>query len=240
MKNDPHVPVTRDFPPGRLQQRKEHLVNEVAAQQGTTPERRRRRVLVLVPAALALLVAMGFTTYALTREPTHFESIGCFENASEESNTAIVQADGRDPVAVCSEMWQQGAFGDVPRPDRLEACVLESGAVGVFPSSGTGACTRLGLAPLPASYREKAQRVTDLRDAIVRHLGEPASGSSLGDGKCIEEKAARALVRRQLDARGYTSWRIDVSGDGFTDERPCAEATIDVRRKVVTLIPVWR
>ena len=240
MKNHPHVPVARDFPPGRLQQRKEHLVSELAAQQDATPTGRRRRLLVLVPAALALLIAMGFTTYALTREPTHFDSIGCFEKTSEESNTAIVQADGRDPVAICDEVWQQEAFGDVPRPDRLEACVLESGAVGVFPSSGTGACTRLGLAPLPASYREKAQRVADLRDAIVRHVGEPATGSSLGDGKCIGEKAARALVRRELDARGYTSWRIDVSGGGFTDKRPCAEATIEVVRKVVTLIPVPR
>jgi hypothetical protein len=215
-------------------------MNEVAAHERSSRQRRTRRIFVLVPVALALLIATGFTTYALTREPTHFESIGCFERTSETSNTTIVEADGRDPVAVCAEVWQQGAFGAAPRPDHLEACVLESGAVGVFPSSGAGACTRLGLAPLPASYREKARRTTELREAIVRHLGEPASGASAGDGKCAGETAARALVRRELDARGYADWRIEISGEGFTDERPCAEAAVDPVREIVTLIPVWR
>ena len=240
MKNHPHLPVARDLPPGRLQRRKEHLVNEIATHAGSTRQRRSRRIFVLVPATLALLIATGFTTYALTREPTHFESIGCFERTSEKSNTAVVEADGRDPVAVCGEVWQQGAFGAVPRPDHLEACVLESGAIGVFPSSGTGACTRLGLAPLPASYREKARRTTELRSAIARHLGEPASGASIGDGKCVGEAAARALVRRELDSRGYAAWRIEISGDGFTAGRPCAEASIDPVREVVMLIPVSR
>lgn len=240
MTEHPHVPVARDLPPGRLQRRKEHLVNEIAAHDRPERPRRTRRVFVLVPAALALLIATGFTTYALTREPTHFESIGCFERTSETSNATIVEADGRDPVAVCAEVWQQGAFGAAPHPDHLEACVLESGAIGVFPSSGTGACTRLGLAPVPASYRKKARRITELREAIVRHFGKPPSGASAGDGKCVGETAARALVRRDLDARGYGDWRIEISGEGFTDERPCAEATVDPVREVVTLIPVWR
>ena len=240
MNNHPTLPVARDFPPGRLQQRKEHLVNEIALQGQAIRRRPRRVALVLIPAAVVLLIATGFTTYALIREPTHFESIGCFERASEDSNTTIVSADGRDPVAVCAELWQQGAFGGAPAPNRLEACVLESGAVGVFPSSGGGTCARLGLAALPASYSEKAERIAGLRKAIVRHLGEPASGTTVGDGKCVGEKAARAAIRRELNARGYTNWQIEVVRDGFTTERPCAEASLDAARNVVTLTPVWR
>lgn len=159
---------------------------------------------------------------------------------SETSNTTIIEADGRDPVAVCAEVWQQGAFGAAPHPDALETCVLESGAVGVFPSSGTRACTRLGLAPVPASYRKKARRITELREAIVRHFGEPPSGASAGDGKWRGRDGSPRVGPARRRCSRVRDWRIEISGEGFTDERPCAEPTVDPVREVLTLIPVWR
>jgi hypothetical protein len=39
------------------------------------------------------------------------------------------------------------------------------------------------------------------------------------------------------DAHGYQSWTIEVAGDGFTAERPCAEPGIDDGRKAVLLVP---
>lgn len=240
MSDHMRIPAARDFPSGRLQLWKEHLVSEVALQHTTTP-RRRRRVFLLVPAVAVLLAASGFTTYALTREPTQLESIGCFAQSDLNSNTAIVNADGRDPVAICADVWRTGGFVGTPTPHRLTACVLESGAIGVFPRSGPDTCGRLGLAPLPASYAEEVKRFAALREAVVAELGAPATGSSQGSPKCIGEQTARKAVRRALDTHGYRDWGIEVAAaTAFSAERPCAEAAFDGGRKVVTLMPVWR
>src|SRR5262245_46786661 len=97
------IPQTRELPARWMELRKEHLLGELALQPAA--ERRRRRLtLVLIPAAITLLAATAFTTYALTREPTHLESVGCFDRADLEANTAIVNADGRDPAVICAEV----------------------------------------------------------------------------------------------------------------------------------------
>ncbi len=234
------IPPSRDLPSAALERQKEHLMSELVLQQQSRSRRRRRLALVLVPTAIVLAVATGFTAYALTREPTQLESIGCYDRADLSANTTIVNADGRDPVAICAEVWRQGAMDDTPKPPRLAACVLESGAVGVFPSLGADTCARLGMAGLPPSYAANRKRFAALRDAIVTQLGEPATGSSRGSPKCVPERDARTIVRRELDAHGYSEWQIEVTGDGFTAERPCAEVAFDGKRKVVLLIPVWR
>ena len=124
-------------------------------------------------------------------------------------------------------------------PD-LAACVEETGVIGVFVSSGTETCARLGMASLPASYAVEGKRFAELRDAIESHLGVPASGSSLGSPKCVGEEAARAAVRRELDTHGYTDWKIELADNvDFSAERPCAEASYDGKDKAVILIPVW-
>ena len=203
--------------------------------------RKRRLALVLVPAAVLAVAATGFTTYVLTREPTHFETIGCFETADVEGNTTIVSADGRHPVTICAELWRKGDVGPGPAPKRLAACVLETGPVGVFPSSGGDTCERLGLADLPAGYAAEGKRFAALRDAILERIGAPGTGSSPASGKCVGEDDARAIVRRELDAHGYSDWRIEVADDAaFTAARPCASLAFDGERKVVVLVPVPR
>jgi len=109
-------------------------------------------MIALVPAVFLLLAATAFTSYSLTREPKHLASIGCYDAASLTANVAVVGPDGRDPVSICAQVWQQGALGANP-PKRLEACVLETGAIGVFPSAGASTCGNLGLAPLRGSPR---------------------------------------------------------------------------------------
>ncbi len=241
MSDSRRIPASRDLPEEWLRPYQTNIVDEVGLRPARDRRRSRRLILVLLPAVLALLAATAFTTYALTREPTHLESIGCFETASLDANTTIVIADGRDPAVICGELWQQGVVGDAPAPERLTACVLESGAVGVFPSTtGVSTCAGLGLAAVPASYARERKRFAALRSAILAELGEPASGSSRGSSKCLPEQAARVIVRRELDAHGYKQWDIEVAGDGFTAERPCAEVAFDGKRRTVTLIPVWR
>ena len=210
---------------------------ELAAEERAA-QRRRRLALVLVPAVLAVLAVTGFTTYALTREPSHLESVGCFETAELDGNIAIVNADGRAPTAICDELWRQGDMGPGPTPKSLAACVLETGAVGVFPSSGKDTCEQLGLADLPPTYyAAEAERFAALRDAIAAELGA-SYGTTERDPKCLREEEARTLVRRELAARGYEDWSIEVIGGGFA-ESPCAGVGLgfDGERKVVLLVP---
>ena len=195
MNDETRIPAQRDLPPGRLQLRKEHLVREVAMWERAAQRRRRRLALVLVPVVLAVLAVTGFTTYALTREPTHLESVGCFETAELDGSIAVVNADGRNPTAICAELWRQGDMGPGPAPESLAACVLETGALGVFPSSGKDTCEHLGLTDLPSGYAEEAERFAALRDAIAAELGA-SYGSTERDPKCLREEEARALARR--------------------------------------------
>jgi hypothetical protein len=149
------IPDRRELPAAWIDGRRDYLLAELAGRPAAS-RRRRRIVIGLVPAVvIALFVATAFTTYALTRKPTHLESIGCYDRASLSANTAVVSADGRDPVTICAQVWRQGALGaDVPT--QLEACVLQTGAIGVFPrSNGGDTCGTLGLARLPASYGPK-------------------------------------------------------------------------------------
>jgi hypothetical protein len=238
MTDELFLPPERDLPPGRLHRRTEHLVNEVSVWDRAARRRRRRVALILVPAVIVLLGLTGFTTYALTREPTHLDSLACYETAALDGNITVVKSDGRDPTVICGELWHDGVMGPGPMPESLAPCVLATGAVGVFPSSREDACEQLGLADLPPTYAAEQRRFAELRDAIVAHLGEPASGSSRGSDKCVGEDEARALVRRELDAHGYAEWGIELSQD-FTAERPCAEASFDGEKKAVVLIPVW-
>ena len=237
MNDETRIPAQRDLPPGRLQLRTEHLVMEVAIWDRAARRRRRRLALVLVPAVLAVLAVTGFTTYALTREPSHLESVGCFETAELDGNIAIVNADGRGARAICAELWRQGDMGPEPAPNSLAACVLETGAVGVFPSSGKDTCEQLGLADLPPTYAAEAERFAALRDAIAAKIGA-SYGNTERDPKCLREDEARALARRELDGRGYDDWSIEVIGSGFT-ESSCTAVGLgfDGERKVVFLVP---
>jgi hypothetical protein len=237
MRLEHMTPMERDLPAEELQRRKEHLVTEVRAWDRTVRRRRRRLALILAPAALAVLVATGFTTYALVREPTHLESIGCYEQASLGANVAVVSSDERDPTDVCGEVWRTGGFGEEGKIPQLTACVLETGAVGVFPGSPAKTCSELGLAELPHDYTAAAQGFVGLRDAIVSKLGEPPSGSSVGGPQCVGEDEARAIVGRELQIRGFDDWKIEVAGGEFSAARPCADVSFDTGGKTVLLVP---
>jgi hypothetical protein len=123
-------------------------------------------------------------------------------------------------------------------PGKLAACVLDTGAIGVFPSSGAETCENLGLADLPASYAAKRKRFDELRDAIVAQVGEPASGSTRGGPQCVGEDEARAIVRRELDSHGYGDWEVKVAGEPFGTKRPCADVSFDGAENTVVLVAV--
>ncbi len=216
------LPPERDLPPRRLSARKEHLVQEITAR----PRRVRRLVLVAAAATLALIV-MGFGAYALTREPTQVESIGCYDRADLGANVTVVGSTGTDPIAACAELWRSGAVAPTTDPPQLTACVLDTGAVAVMPG-GAGVCEGLGIASLSREARERLARLGDLNAAL---------NTKLGDG-CVGEVEARRLIRAELDARGYSDWTIEVAVP-FDAERRCASASLEPSDRVVKLISVW-
>jgi hypothetical protein len=233
MRLDAKIPSERELPCAAA--RKEHLVAELDSWDATARRRRRRLVLVAVPAALVLLAVTGFTAYAVMREPTHLESIGCYERASLDANVAVVGADGRTPEDICGEVWRTGGFGEEGASPELTACVLPTGAVGVFPGP-KATCSDLGLAELSASYTDQMERFAGLQAAIVAKLGEPPSGSSRGGPECVPEDDARLIVQRELDIRGYSDWKVEIAGD-FTKARPCADVSFDTGGKTIILDP---
>jgi hypothetical protein len=230
--NDFEIPAERDLPRGQLERRARHVVSELSI-----TRRRRRLVLSIVPAVVVLLTAAtGFTAYTLLRsEPTHFESIGCFDRDDIAANVTVVSPDGRGPLAQCRELWQQGVVG-TQAPPRLAACVLSTGPIGVFPSTDDQTCERIGLADLTARGEAKSRSFIRMRDAIYALVGTPPSGSSRGSPLCVPEGPARRIVRRELDAHGYSDWAITKGGEPFSAARPCADVSFDSSSKTAVLL----
>jgi hypothetical protein len=235
MTSDLRVPRQRDFPPGRLMLRKEHLVSELTrtaepseALKPHRPHRGRRWALIaLIPAAI---IAVAAVRHVLVTSPTDVvETIGCFDAADTHANTTIGASDGRDPVEVCSDLWEQGIVSvGSTFPPPLIACAIGGGAVGVFPG-GQGTCQELGLSDLPSGYRAVAERFVALRRDLVQRFNDAPGG-------CFSEADARAVVQRQLDARGFSGWTIEAARP-FSQEEPCAMLGFDTPRKAVLLIP---
>jgi hypothetical protein len=236
MRLDEKIPTERELP--RSAARKEHLVSELTSWDATARRRKRRIGFVLVPAVLVLLGVTGFTTYELTREPTHLESIGCYDKASLDANVAVVDADGSDPTEICGAVWRTGGFGHEGDHPQLAACVLQSGAVGVFPSSGGQTCETLGLADLPASYAAEGTQFAILRNAIFARVGKPASGSTRGGPQCVGEDEARLIVQHELVTHGLDDWDVKLAGEPFSAARPCADVSFDTAGKTVVLVAV--
>jgi hypothetical protein len=139
-------PPERDFPAGRLQQRKEQLVSEIHGA-STAAAPRLPRPLLVCAAALAvvgILTAATYAGYTLTRPVTPVATIGCYESDSLDANTAVLASGMGSPVAACAGTYAS-AFPGSQQPAHFAACVLPSGSIGVFPSETADTCKSLGL-----------------------------------------------------------------------------------------------
>jgi hypothetical protein len=206
------LPADPRPPDARWRQRKAHLVEELRR---AARRRRRRRLaaIVLVPVAALGLVAAALV---VSRSPRITAHLGCYAAPSVEADTTVVDADGRPPTAICAELWARGEVDPAARTaPPLEACVLRTGPVGVFPADPPGVCERLGLARLRMDgYQTTTGRIGALRDALVARVNP--------DRRCLNEAAARAEVRRQLDRLGLSDWTVRVEPGSFAGRRPCA------------------
>ena len=215
---------------------------------GASGPRRALRVAVLAAVASTSLVVAG---YALVgRQPSKPQTVACFAAADLRAETAVVGSGPGGPVATCARLRDRGFLG-ADTTSTLRACVLESGAVGVFPeATGRDVCLDLGLASVstPAGGgRESpsrpsieaddpavaAARFTAFRDAVLPRLV---------DQGCVGAGPAEAIVREELGRAGLQGWTVVIGvgedGLGFSAERSCASLNFKPEVRTVELAPV--
>lgn len=192
----------------------------------SVPQLRRRTYLLALVPVLGVLAAAA---WALTQGAGTRLTIGCYASTDLRAHTVVVPAGGGTAVDNCREIWDRGDFGSHPAPV-LEACVLPSGAIGVFPSPNQNACAQLRLAPLTSTTRPAPTRASlvKLKNALVQTF--LASG-------CIHQKRALAIVQAELRILGLTDWRVQINGT-FTSRRPCASLAFDEEAHHVLLVPM--
>lgn len=192
--------------------------------QARPPRRRRVRwLLVLVPVAL---VAAG-ATWVATRPSTEAlatTAIACASTTGDQPDMSIISADGRDPIAVCAEIWRHGDIDrtthDVPP---LTACGASGrgGSVTVYPTGDPAVCERHGLPPLPADFAAVSARFAGLK----RVAESP---------NCRSVAEARGLVEAELARIGADDWTTTVRR--LDDPAPCVAVTIDGDRRQVAIL----
>ena len=209
--------------------------------------RRALRVAVLAVVGSMSLVVAG---YALVgRQPSKPQTVACFAAADLQAETAVVGTGEGGPVATCARLRERGYPGGA-KPSASRACVLESGAVGVFPeATGRDVCLDLGLATVsapgggrdnpsrpsiePGAPEVAAARFTAFRDAVLPRL--------VGQG-CVGAGPAEMIVREELVRAGLEGWTVvsgvGEDGLGFSTERPCASLNFKPEVRTVELAPV--
>ena len=159
MSVDLTPPPDRDLPAGRLQLRKEQLVSHIFTAPQRSTHRRPRRVLIALAVVVvaAVTAAAAYGGYALTRSATPVVTVGCYETVSLSANTAVISAGDGSPVAACAGVWSSAFPGD-EQPSGFAACVLDSGATGVFPApAGSDPCEKLGIPRLAKAGASQSQ-----------------------------------------------------------------------------------
>jgi len=204
---------------------------------------RRRRPWAYASSLIAAFGIVGGVAYAVAyKQPTKHLEVACFAQASLSANVSATPAHGPDPVAACQDAWMAGHVGTGPVPAYLQACVLRSGAAGVFPAAGAtdDVCARLHLAaagsPVGSVSTYGSTTVPEpttvepffaMRDAVVNALRT----------SCVGPDRAKQIVRRALDQAGLTDWRVELNGT-FNPGRPCASPGFDEANRRVLLIPI--
>lgn len=195
----------------------------------TSRSRRRRRWIPLLVGAVFL---MGAASYILFRPVTEPLTVGCYRAAAIDADRVVLPATSdASATDICSSAWAPGgefaadSAGGVPP---LEACVLDTGTLGVFPSTGTGnVCEQLGLADPDPGSTDDNQAVVELQDALIPQFLDT----------CLDLTQATAVVESELASRNLDQWQL-ATNQPFSAERPCASLAIDPVTMTIELIPI--
>ncbi len=194
-----------------------------------------RRGLVAAIAAAVVLIsaaAVGAVVW-FNDEPGRIDVV-CFAEADLDADRVQGDLQLGTGVDACTRPWQDGNFGgevegDVVGVPPLTACVLQNGAVGVFPG-GTETCLELDL---PVSNRG------DTVVNPVRELDQRIRAAITGDGRCVPPEEAVELVDgflAELDLAD-AGWAVRQTAP-TSGERPCASYSVDEPALLVAIVPI--
>lgn len=159
-----------------------------AKEETERPRRRRRRW--AIPIAAVAVFATAAAGSAVLQDSSSSTTIRCPENTGIDAVTG-------NPVADCAAAWTE-IHGSEPPPPMV---AYDDGRGGVHVLLGSEAVPD-GYVALPGgSYQDTS--MIELKDA----LDDVATGLSF---RCVDEKTARDITRRELDRLGLTDWTIQV------------------------------
>lgn len=223
-----------------------HRITSGATVAGAGAPLRRRRRRRLIPVLVAASVFGGAVAYGVLRGGvTRPELVACFGRADLEAPTEVPALVAAGPVEACAALWRQGLFGPVTEVPPLMACVLPTGAAGVFPAmGGADVCTALNLVPISAAPLQPTTTTTtsaqstettaaDLNSRIVA-FRDSTVGQFLAS-PCVSPQAGADIVRRELDRAALRDWTV-VTGE-FSADRPCATVSVRSEERQVLLVP---
>lgn len=193
------------------------------------PTRRRRRI--YLAAAVAVAAVAAGTAWALTTGVSQSLTIGCYAAPTLTARTIVLPAGNASATQTCRTAWQQGEFGSVRTP-QLQACVLPSGAVGVFPAAD--ACQRLKLAPLTTERHRGHRKQHEGGSAIA--LKNSLVHAYLGH-RCLSRSAGLRLAKDEIQTLRMAGWRVRIATP-FTHQRSCASYAFDEQQQLVLVIPM--
>lgn len=165
----------------------------------------RRRRLGVVALALLLLGATGATVARILADADQVASgtVACYDKPNLTGNVTVLGTITESPTTACAKVWSGG--GAAPP---MVACARGAG-VSVIPGSGSKACGRVGLAPLPVGYDMAQAKVARLQRNI-------AALEATAD--CIPTRQLARRAQALLARTGWTGWRAMVRAN---DAAPC-------------------
>lgn len=190
------------------------------------PRRLTRRVVMAPVIAIAVVGLAAFAWAIAPSTVTKPTTVGCYAADSLSSDAAVIDG-GSDPIGACSGLWAKGQLGP-PSAPLLAACVLPSGALGVFPSSsGEAVCGQMNLATPTQPYPNGESRAFEsFKGAVVADFTATS---------CMSPAQAQSTVTRELDGHGLSTWTT--SKATFTADRPCAGLAFNTDEHQVLLVP---
>jgi hypothetical protein len=224
--------LPEDAPPPDSFQAEALFERIIATEPNVTGRRRRvwwQRTWVLVPAAV-LAAAAGYGVFHKVSQPL---VVACYATPTLTGSRAVVTSEDLGPIAACDPFWRAGGefntTGDAGLPP-LFACVLHTGAVGVFPGTeGSDTCSALGLAPAGASGKEQGENedIVEVQTALSERF----------ISRCVGREEAVSMAERELADHGLVDWHV-AAGRPFSEQEPCASLAVDIPGRTISLVPV--